>query len=174
MIQTSNTQAKRKRSITQIKLYLDLVLFVSFVLANIPQATGIPFHEWIGFLFVIPLIAHILLDWQWIVNTTKRLFGKLPGEVRFNHFWDLVIFIMMVLVVLTGTVISESALPSLGIHVTVDPFWAALHDMTANLLMIFIGVHLAMHWGWIVNASKRYILKQPRTSKASSTTDKSL
>ena len=169
MTQTTGThptaQPKRKRSITQIKLYLDIVLLVSFILANIPQATGIPFHEWIGFLFVIPLIVHILLDWQWVVNTTKRLFGKLPGEVRFNHFWDLLIFVMMVLVVLTGTVISESALPALGIHVTIDPFWSTMHDITANLTMIFIGVHLAMHWRWIVNAFKRYILKQPANSK---------
>lgn len=165
MTRASLVQPKRKRSVTQIKLYLDLVLFVSFVLANIPQATGIPFHEWIGFLFVIPLLAHILLDWQWVVNTTKRLFGKLPGEVRFNHFWDLFIFVMMVLVVLTGTVVSESALPSLGISFTIDPFWATMHDATANLLMIFIGVHLAMHWKWIKGAFSRYILRRSATPK---------
>jgi len=163
MTQTTIAQPKRKRSITQIKLYLDIFLLISFILANIPQATGIPFHEWIGFFFVIPLMAHILLDWQWVVNTTNRLFGKLPGEVRFNHFWDLLIFAMMVLVVLTGTVVSESALPSMGIHITIDPFWATMHDLTANLLMIFIGVHLAMHWKWIVNSFNRYILKRSAT-----------
>ncbi len=165
MVQTSLAQPKRKRSVTQIKLYLDLILFISFILANIPRATGIPFHEWIGFLFVIPLMAHILLDWQWIVNISKRLFKKLPGEVRFNHFWDLLIFILMVLVALTGTVISESALPALGIKVIIDPFWVTMHDITANLLMVFIGVHLAMHWGWIVNAFRLYILRRPATAK---------
>lgn len=166
MSQATLAQPKRKRSITQIKLYLDLILFVSFILANIPQATGLLFHEWIGLLFVMPLMVHILLDWQWIVNITKRLFKKLPGEVRFNHFWDLIIFVMMVLVILTGTVVSESALPSLGIHITIDPFLQTMHDLTANLLMLFIGVHLAMHWSWIVNAFKRYILRHPVTPQA--------
>lgn len=155
-------KTKKKMSSRQIKLYVDILLFIGFVLVNIPQATGIPIHEWASFLFIIPLMVHILLDWKWVVSVTKRMFGKLPGEVRFNHIWDLLIFIMMVLALFTGTIISEAALPALGIHVTIDPFWSAMHDLSANLLMIMIGVHLAMHWGWIVSSVKRYILRRPR------------
>lgn len=154
-------QAKKRMSTNQIKLYADIILFVSFVLVNIPQATGIPFHEWVSFLFIIPLLVHILLDWKWVVNVTLRIFKKLPGEVRFNHIWDLLIFIVMVFALFTGVVISEAALPALGITVTIDPFWSAMHDISANLLMVLIGVHLAMHWGWIWSMFKRYVLRKP-------------
>ena len=157
----------KKMSSTKLKLYVDIFLFIGFVLVNIPQATGIAIHEWASFLFIVPLMVHILLDWKWVVSVTKRMFGKLPGEVRFNHLWDLLIFIMMVLALFTGTIISEAALPALGIHVTIDPFWSAMHDLSANLLMIMIGVHLAMHWGWIVSGFKRYIFARPKeTAKA--------
>ena len=151
------TSNKPKRIGTnQLKLYSDIVLFVAFVIVNIPQATGIPFHEWISILFVLPLLIHILLDWKWVVSITKRMFGKLPGEVRFNHIFDLIIFIMMTLALMTGFVISEAALPALGIHVTIDPFWSGMHDLFANLTMLLIGIHLAMHWGWITRSFKRY------------------
>lgn len=141
----------------QIKLYSDILLFVAFVLTNIPQTTGIPFHEWISVFFIVPLMVHILLDWKWVVSVTKRIFKKLPGEVRFNQIWDLLIFIMMVLALSTGFLISEAALPAIGIHVAVDSFWSMMHDLTANLTMVLIGVHLAMHWGWIVSMWKRYL-----------------
>lgn len=160
------TQSTKKMSSNQLKLYVDIFLFISFVLVNIPQATGIPFHEWISVLFIVPLMIHILLDWNWIVSVTKRMFGRLPGEVRFNHIFDLIIFIMMTLALMTGFVISEAALPAIGIHVTIDPFWSMMHDLTANLTMVLIGIHLAMHWGWIVNSFKRYFGRKGTRAKA--------
>ena len=146
--------------LAQVKFYSDIILFVAFIFINIPQTTGIPFHEWFSIFFIAPMMLHILLDWKWIVNVTKRIFKKLPGEVRFNHLWDTLIYVMMVLAFFTGFVISESALPTLGIHVKIDSFWSAMHDIVANLLMVFIGVHLAMHWGWIVNAVRRGVLSR--------------
>ena len=92
-------------------------------------------------------------------SVANGLFKKLPGEVRFNHFWDLLIFVMMIFALFTGVVISEAALPTMGITVTIDPFWSAMHDLSANLTMILIGVHLAMHWGWIVSTIKRYLFR---------------
>lgn len=150
------TASPKRMSTNQIKLYSDIVLFIAFVIVNIPQATGIPIHEWISVIFIVPLVIHILLDWKWVVSVTKRMFGKLPGEVRFNHIFDLIIFSMMTLALMTGFVISEAALPAVGIHVTIDPFWSAMHDLTANLTMLLIGVHLAMHWDWVVSSIKRY------------------
>lgn len=165
------TQKTKKTSRNQFKLYSDILLFVAFVLTNIPQTTGIPFHEWVSVLFIVPLMFHILLDWKWVVSVTKRIFKKTPGEVRFNHILDLLIFIMMVLTLSTGFLISEAALPAIGIHVTIDPFWSMMHDLTANLTMVLIGVHLAMHWEWIVSMWKRYLWRsatpapQPTTQK---------
>ena len=111
-----------KWSSTQLKLYVDIFLLIGFVLVNMPQSTGIPVHEWASFVFIIPLVIHILLDWNWVVSVTKRMFGRLPGEVRANHIIDLLIFVMMVLALFTGTIISEAALPAMGINITIDPF----------------------------------------------------
>lgn len=154
-------QKQKKINSNQIKLIADIILFGAFMLANGPQATGIPIHEWISILFIVPIMLHLLLDWKWVVSVTKRMFKRMPGKVRFNQIWDLLIFIMMVFVLFNGLIISQAALPAMGIHITIDPFWVTMHGMSANLLMILVGVHLAVHWKWIVNMFKRYILRQP-------------
>lgn len=144
---------KRKMSSTQIKLYVDIFLLASFIFVNIPQSTGTPLHEWLSLLFIVPLVLHLLLSWKWVVTVTRRMFGRLPGEVRVNHILDLLIFVMMVLALFTGTIVSEAALPTMGIHFIIDPFWQTMHDLTANLTMLLIGIHLAMQklrylWAW--------------------------
>ena len=34
-----------------------------------------------------------------------------------------------------------------------------LHDMTANLFVLLLGLHTALHWDWVVSTFKRYIFQ---------------
>ena len=149
---------------TKIRLIADIILFVVFVVAFAPQATGIPWHEWISLLAGGILLIHLIINWDWIVQVTKKLFKKLPGETRFNHFWNTLLYLMMIIVMLSGVLVSEAVLPFLGFDIEIDPFWTLLHDLSANLFLIMIGIHLAMHWNWIKHTFNRYILK--RTKRA--------
>lgn len=137
------------------KLYVDLVLFFSYVAVSIPQSTGVPFHEWLSLLFVVPFLLHILLNWRWVVSTSRRIFARQPAVVRFNYAWDLLIFSLMVFSFLSGLLVSEAVLPALGLTFNIDPFWMVMHHQSSNLLVLLIGVHLAMHWRWIIGWLKR-------------------
>ncbi|HMU93560.1 MAG TPA: hypothetical protein PKE43_11165, partial [Anaerolineales bacterium] len=37
--------------------------------------------------------------------------------------------------------------------------WRRLHDLSANLGLLMLGIHTALHWNWVVNTVNRYILK---------------
>lgn len=150
----------KKFSSTQFKLILDLLVLALFITVNIPQLTGLVGHEWVSFVFVAPFLVHLTMNWKWIVSVFARLFKKLPGETRFNQIWDLLLFIMMTLVIFSGTVVSEAALPALNIHIEIDPFWRSIHTGMANLLMLMFGVHFTMHWKWIVSNFRRYVLQK--------------
>jgi hypothetical protein len=63
---------------------------------------------------------------------------------------------------LSGFMISEAFMPSLGISLPQNFAWRSLHDMSANLFLLLLGTHTALHWGWIVDAFKRYVF-QPVT-----------
>jgi len=159
---------KKSFSLTQIKLLVALGILLLFVIINAPQFTGLAWHEWISFAFVLPFLAHLILSWKWIVSVMTRLFKKLPGDTRFNQIWDTFLFVMMTVVIFSGTIISEKALPALNIHIKIDPFWRSIHTTSANLLMLMFGVHLAMHWKWIVSNFRRYILRQPSAASETS------
>jgi len=145
---------------TKTRMYLDIILFVSFVIVNMPQFTGITLHEWLSFVFIPIIMTHLVLNWKWIVSITRRFFTNINGEIRFNYVLNFLLFLLMVTVIFSGILISEEALPLLGFTIVINAFWVTLHEMSANLLMLMMGIHIAMHWKWIISTSNRYLFKR--------------
>ncbi|HNC10106.1 MAG TPA: DUF4405 domain-containing protein [Anaerolineales bacterium] len=140
------------------KLLLDIGTFLAFLVAMDPRFSGIAIHEWLTLALAGTIVVHLLLNWEWIVNVTKKLFGKGLNGSRVNYILNWLLFIDGILIMLSGIMISEAALPALGISLPMDFSWRRLHDMSANLSLIIMGLHLAMHWNWIVTIFKRVFL----------------
>lgn len=134
---------------------LDLLLLTLFVLLGAPITTGLPLHEWLGLLFVMPVVLHLLWHWKWVLGVFSGAAHKLPGATQFSKGLNLLLFVLMVVASVTGVLVSEAALPVLGLHPAHDPFWTQLHTISANLLLLVVGVHLAVHWRWIANMLRR-------------------
>jgi hypothetical protein len=62
-------------------------------------------------------------------------------------------------IMLSGFMISESLLPFMGISLPRNFAWRSLHDLSANLFLVVLGLHTALHWSWIVESFKRYIFQ---------------
>lgn len=139
------------------KLIVNSILAVAFIAISAPQATRIPAHEWLSFAFIAVLALHVLFSWSWIVGASARFLSALRGQVRFNYALDSLSYLAMVVVMVSGIVISESALPSLGFPRPRDRFWSVIHDVSSEALLVMIGVHLAMHWNWVMAASARFL-----------------
>lgn len=131
------------------RVWIDIALFVGYVLLSAPQTTGIPFHEYFTVAFIPIFIAHIVLDWSWITRVFRRSTNKRSREVRFNRSFDIILFIGMVIVIYSGFLVSESILPDFGIDPAASSFWATVHDAGGNLLILLVGIHVAVHWPWI-------------------------
>ncbi len=132
------------------KFRWDVLLLAVFLATCAPSVTGIPVHEWVS-VAIVPIVAiHLAVNWNWIIDVTRRSLGRLQGEVRFNHVLDGLLFVGFALLMVSGILISESFLPSLGFARRTDPYWNNLHNTTANIFPSLIGIHLAMHWRWIV------------------------
>jgi cytochrome b len=151
----------KKTIIDRVKtdLLVDASIFVAFLIAMDPRSSGIAVHEWLGIAFGAAIIVHLLLHWKWIVSTTRRLFSRAAQQARLNYFLNALLFIDITLVVFTGLMISRIALPSLGIYLAGSFLWRGLHNLTANLSLVLISVHVALHWRWIVETIKRYVFK---------------
>lgn len=105
------------------------------------------------------MIVHLLLSWDWIIETTGRFFGKLGLQNRINYILNWLLFIDGTLLMVSRyfDLRGGAAFPW---NSTATGFaWRRLHDMSANFALILLGLHTALHWSWIVNTFSRYIVQ---------------
>ena len=138
-------------------LLVDGTIFVGFLLATDPRATGQTIHEWLGIAFGVGIITHLLLHWKWIVNVVRRFFCKLPGQVRINSILNSLLFVAMTLIIFSGIMISKVVLSTFGLTGSNDAIWRWLHTNATNAALISVGLHVTLHWKWIVSTTKRYV-----------------
>ncbi len=160
----STNRAKKGWSQTLKNFWLDIALFFAFIIDMNTHLTGIAIHEWLGIAFGMALVFHLLLHWDWIISISRRLFQRLPSSQRLRYLIDLLLFVDMVVLTMTGIWISEVAMGQLGITISSNFFWRSLHEMTANWAIWLVALHLALDWKWILQTTKRYIW-QPLTRK---------
>ncbi len=155
----TNDDSKNTTNQTKTKLWVDILIFIAFLIAMEPHSSGLAIHEWLTLAMLGTMIVHLLLSWDWIIETTRRFFGKLGLQNRINYILNWLLFIDGTLLMISGILISEVALPSLGIQLPTGFAWRRLHDMSANFALILLGLHTALHWSWILNTFSRYVVK---------------
>ena len=162
-----------KTNPVKVNYLMDLAIFVAFLISLDPRATGMAIHEWLGIAFGAAVIVHLLLHWKWIAASTRRFLGKLPRATRLNYALNTLLFIAMTAIVYSGLMISEVALPALGISLGEGFSWRSLHAQASDIALILIGLHIALHWKWILSTSKRYVFnplspRRPRLNPVAS------
>jgi len=137
------------------RLALDAVALVAVVMAANPALTGIALHEWIGFALTVPLLIHAVVNWEWVVHTVTRLFGKLRATSRVNLVVDIGLFASIVGVTLSGILVVPGLAASLGLQAS--GAWHLVHLTTSNLTIAFTLLHLALHARWIGSVVGRMV-----------------
>lgn len=150
-------QTHKRASATKRNLVVDVAVLAAFLIAGAPRLTGMTIHEWLGIAFGAAIVTHLLLHWQWIVAVTRRFFARMPGGTRLNYILNILLFIAITVVIFSGLLISESALPLFGIQLQAGGAWKLIHGLAADLSVLIVGLHVALHWRWIANALKTYV-----------------
>lgn len=139
---------------------LDALLLILGLLLMSPRLTGLTLHEWIGVTFLVPLLVHLLLSWRWIVTALKHSLS--PARRRDAAYLALntALFISTTVVIVSGVVISQVALPWLGVGTIDDRKWRATHNNWTDVMWVLVCAHIAMNWRWIAKIADRFIPKQ--------------
>ena len=151
--------SKNTASQTKFKLWWDIILFIAFLITMEPHTSGLAIHEWLSLSMLAALTLHLLLSWDWITEISRRFLGKLGGQNRINYILNWLLFIDGTLLMISGMMISEVALPVMGIQLPLGFAWRRLHDMSANIGLLLLGLHTALHWSWIANTFNKYLVR---------------
>jgi Domain of unknown function (DUF4405) len=149
---------------TRVDFWLDALLLVAFTLAYSLGFTGISTHEWLGIGLGVALLVHLTLHWDWVLRTTRKLLRR-GGRERFVWLVNLLLLASMTLCIASGILISEVALPALGITLPASSFWRQMHGITAALTLILVPIHAALRWRWIVSLARRFAVWRPGRSR---------
>lgn len=158
----TNEAPRASGNLTRTKLWLDTLIFIAFLVTMDPRSSGIAVHEWLSLAMLGTIVVHLLLSWDWIAQISSRFLKSTGAQNRLNYIINWLLFINGTLLMISGIMISEVALPSLGITLPKQFTWRGLHDLSANLGLLILGIHTALHWGWILNTFRRYV-GQPLT-----------
>jgi hypothetical protein len=111
---------------------------------------GLPFHEWAGLLIVLFFLLHKILNWGWIKKVTTSFFKRSPGRARINYILDILLLTGLTLIVLSGIAIARTidfSWLNLGGS---RFFWRAMHVSSSMLVLVLFGIHLGIHWKWVL------------------------
>lgn len=136
-----------------IKYILDIFLGLGFVLLLDKMALGMKLHEIIGLTMGGAVLIHLVLNYKWITGITKKLFSKsLSNRVRLRYILNLLLFICITLIILSGVLISKTILTNISSQ---NRIWKSIHIGASNITLGLIGIHIGLHWNWIMNMSKK-------------------
>jgi cytochrome b len=133
-------------------------MLIAFLALMAPGAsTGFEWHEWVGLAFIPLFVLHIVFAWGWIAGTWHRLFTGTHPKARLNFLLNASLTVMMIVVIVSGLVVSDFVLPAAGIPAAGTDRWRQLHNFTSSLILIVVGLHVALNWSWIKGAFRRYV-----------------
>ena len=139
--------------------WIDIGILLAFLVTMEPRFGGIAVHEWLSIALAAAIVVHLLLHWAWIAGVGGRFFRRLWHASRLKFVVDGLLFVASVAVMLSGLLISRSALPALGIPVEqAGGTWRVLHSLSADLSILLVGLHFALNWDWVVRVTRRYLL----------------
>ncbi len=117
------------------KAFFDIVVLAVYLLAANPGLTGIPLHEFVGLGAFAVMATHL------IASAAGFLGRGRPGRFALNA----VLLLALATCVVSGVMVSATALPALGLYATGYHFWDPLHALAAKVLLAALLVHGALH-----------------------------
>lgn len=142
------------------RLWLDLALFGALFLAYNPAWTRIAVHEWLSVVIIVPLLVHVIINWDQTLAIMRRFAQIVRTTPKINLVVDAALFVAVVTVMLSGLLVSQYVLRAVGVSVTPTALWADTHRWSADATILLLLVHFSLHWRWILRAACK--LGRPR------------
>jgi len=137
----------------KVKTVYDFAMLALLVVVYSVSATGILIHEILGLIIYVFFIIHLLYNYKWIKNVTKRIFdNSLNEKTKFMYLIDLLLLLMFIVVGISGIMISKYIF-KIGIKYV----WGYIHIVSSALTVLLLGFHIELHLKTVNNVMKNKI-----------------
>jgi hypothetical protein len=135
------------------KIVFDFIMLALLGAIYCVQTTGMAFHEYVGLGIYLLFIIHLVYNYKWIKNVSKRIFDKSLGmRIKVMYAVDLLLLVAFLLIGLSGIMISH-----IIFHLEKMPLWRQVHTVGSAISVILLAVHIGLHGNMIINAIKSKI-----------------
>ena len=143
------------KKINFVKFALDLAMGVVFALLfNRRVLGGMSFHEIAGLAVGGAVLTHILLNFRWVRNVTLALFSKKTAlKAKIGYILNLLLLLDLAVILISG--ISISKVLFAGMAGQAGWFGQATHVAAAYIALALIGLHIGLHWQWVMNVCRK-------------------
>jgi len=138
------------------RLLLDLAMFGALLAAFNPGSTGLAWHEWLSVAVIVPLLYHLVINWDKVLRVMTTFAEKLWHGSRLDLVVDAALFVLAVTAMMSGLMVSQVVAPVLGVHLTPTSIWVSVHDWSADFTIVLLLVHTALHWRWIYRCTLNF------------------
>lgn len=142
---------------TRSRLVLDIATFAALLVAFNPERTGLAIHEWLSLAAIVPLLVHVIVNWDWTLRVASAFVDRLFHATRLNLLVDVALFVSSVAVMLSGLLVSQVVSGAFGLSAEPSAVWIAVHSVSADATIALLLIHFALHWRWIANAARRLV-----------------
>ena len=123
------------------KFYLDVIIFVIFMLTMSFHFIPKILHEILGLLMMLLVFLHF----KWNVNAFKSLYGNL--KKRISMIIDVALLLCMLIITFTGICISHHLFNGMiNMQLQRNILIHQLHVLLPYVFIILSGIHLGLHW----------------------------
>ena len=131
---------------------LDTAMLLLVCVLEPIKLTGLESHQWLGFALCPLVLLHVVMQWQWFVTQFQGMGGRGGYRVRLSALLNLTLFVLMAAVLFSGVFASRQSTALIGESVGRVRLWHEVHGWLNFVLVVFVGLHLALNWDWILAA----------------------
>lgn len=130
----------------KIRMILDITMTIMFIILMGYYITGNTVHEILGTITFVLFIIHNILNIKWYKSIFK---GKHGFQRTFHIIINLLLFIAMIGMMISGIMISAKVFSFLNIQTTM--FARKLHMISTSWGFVLMSIHVGLHIAGIMN-----------------------
>ncbi len=149
-----------KKQTNKINWWIDVILFIGFVLAFWLDLTGLTNHQWGGLFICVLALYHLLRHWKWVLNVLQRFFAAKLGGQRIRFMLDFLLLCGLEFILLTGLLISTWLELPLDNYLLVRD----MHVISSITTLVILVGKIALHVNWITSTTNKIFQRKKPAS----------